>query len=168
MRHRSKRSNFHRRPGPRVALIRGMVYSLVDHGRIKTTLARAKEVRRHVEKAITLGKKSTLSSRRLLISRWPNESVVQKIVTDLRTRFATRPGGYTRIVKIGARPGDQSEMAFLEFVDYVPPATTAAETVKGDTGEAKKSADRVRAKSKLRKNVRRIQAESRRAARLNA
>src|SRR4051794_28211364 len=102
MRHRSKRHNFHRRPGPRVALIRGMVYSLVEHGRIKTTVARAKEVRRHVEKAITLGKKDSIHARRLLMSRFPNENVVGIITSDLQKRFAKRPGGYTRIVRVGA------------------------------------------------------------------
>lgn len=168
MRHRSKRHNFHRRPGPRVALIRGMVYSLVEHGRIKTTVARAKEVRRHVEKAITLGRKGTLNSRRLLLSRFPNEKAVETIVTDLSKRFQTRPGGYTRIVKVGARPGDQADMAFLEFVDYVPKAAAAEETVKGDKEAPKRVAAKVKAKSKLRKNVRKIQAASRREARANA
>lgn len=165
MKHRSKRSNFHRRPGPRVALIRGMVYSLVEHGRIKTTVARAKEVRRHVEKAITLGKKATLNSRRLLLSRFPNEATVDTIVNDLQKRFAKRPGGYTRIVKVGARAGDQSDMAFLEFVDYVPKAAGSEETVKGDKNAKKRTATKVKAKSKLRKNVRKIQATSRREAR---
>lgn len=168
MRHRTKKSNFHRRPGPRVALIRGMVYSLVEHGRIKTTVARAKEVRRHVEKAITLGKKATLNSRRLLLSRFPNENVVELLVTDLQKRFGQRPGGYTRIVKVGARAGDQSDMAFLEFVDYVPKQAEGEETVKGDKAAPKRAAAKVKAKAKLRKNVRRIQSTSRREARANA
>ena len=73
MRHKSKRKNFHRRQGPLLALMRGYVYSLVQHGRIKTTVVRAKEVRRQVEKAITLARKGTLHSRRLLMSRYPNE-----------------------------------------------------------------------------------------------
>src|SRR6185312_4446250 len=131
MRHRTKRTNFHRRPGPRLALMRGMVYSLVEHGRIKTTVKRAKEVRRLVEKAITLGKKGTLHSRRLLLSRYPNDGVVEILAGDLKKRFDSRPGGYTRIIKVGARPGDQADMAFLEFVDYIPPAATEKETVKG-------------------------------------
>lgn len=165
MRHRSKRHNFHRRPGPRVALIRGMVYSLVEHGRIKTTVARAKEVRRHVEKAITLGKKATLNSRRLLMSRFPNEATVELLMGDLQKRFAKRPGGYTRIVKVGARGGDQADMAFLEFVDYVPKAATAKETVKGDKEAPKRARAVTKAKVALRKNVRKIQSASRREAR---
>ncbi|MGE0527680.1 MAG: 50S ribosomal protein L17 [Bdellovibrionales bacterium] len=166
MRHKSKRHNFHRRPGPRVALIRGMVYSLVEHGRIKTTVARAKEVRRHVEKAITLGKKGTLHARRLLLSRFPNDGVVDLITTDLQKRFGQRPGGYTRIVKVGARPGDQADMAFLEFVDYVPPQPRSEETVKGDTEEAPRKRVKAAQRARVRKNVRRIQAKSRREARV--
>ena len=165
MRHKSKRSNFHRRPGPRVALIRGYVYSLVQNGRIKTTVARAKEVRRHVEKAVTLAKKGTLHSRRLLLSRYPNEDVVGILADDLQKRFASRPGGYTRIVKIGARPGDQSDMAFLEFVDFVPKAAAGDETVKGDATSTARAKVKLAAAAKLRKNVRRIKSASRREAR---
>jgi len=166
MRHRSKRHNFHRRPGPRVALIRGMVYSLVEHGRIKTTVARCKEVRRHVEKAITVGKRGGLHARRLLMSDFPNEAVVGILTGDLQKRFATRPGGYTRIVKIGARAGDQADMAFLEFVDYVPPAATGEETVKGDAKAKLKARAKAAVKAKVRKNVRKIQNKSRAEARI--
>lgn len=165
MRHRSKRHNFHRRPGPRVALIRGYVYSLVQFGRIKTTVVRAKEVRRHVEKAITLGKKGTLHSRRLLMSRYPNEAVVDILAGDLQKRFADRAGGYTRIIKIGARPGDQSDVAFLEFVDYVPPAATGKETVMGDVKATGRAKVRAAGRLKLRKNVRKIKNASRQEAR---
>lgn len=165
MRHRSKRRNFHRRTGPRIALIRGMVYSLVEHGRIKTTVARAKEVRRQVEKAITLAKDASLHTRRLLLSRYPNENVVTTLCTDLGKRFAKRPGGYTRIVRVGARAGDQSDMAFLEFVDYEPKAAAAETTVKGDVGAKKRVKAAVVEKERLRKRVRRIQSASRREAR---
>jgi len=165
MRHMSKRHNFHRRPGPRVALIRGYVYSLVEHGRIKTTVVRAKEVRRHVEKAITLAKKDNLNSRRLLLARYPNEKVVKILADDLQKRFAKREGGYTRIVRIGARGGDQSDMAFLEFVDYVPKAKTDETTVKGDAEATTRAKANLRGKERLRKNVRRVQNTSRREAR---
>lgn len=166
MRHRSKRHSFHRRPGPRVALIRGLVYSLVENGRIKTTVARAKEVRRHVERAITLGKRGGLNARRLLLSRLPNDNVVSLITSDLQKRFAKRPGGYTRIVKVGARPGDQADMAFLEFVDYVPPAATDKETtVKGDEQGKERAQKRAVQKARARKRVRQISAKSRREAR---
>lgn len=167
MRHRSKRHNFHRRPGPRVALIRGMVYSLVEHGRIKTTVARCKEVRRHVERAITVAKRGGLHARRLLLARLPNDNVVDLLTGDLQKRFAKRPGGYTRIVKLGARSGDQADMAFLEFVDYVPAAATTEETVKGSSKEEKlKLRARSAVKARLKKNVRRIQRKSRTEARV--
>ncbi len=165
MRHRSKRRNFHRRNGPLVALMRGMVYSLVEHGRIKTTVARAKEVRRHVEKAITLAKEGTVHSRRLLLSRYPNDNVVKILSTDLGKRFAERPGGYTRIVRVGARAGDQSDMAFLEFVDYLPKVVATETTVKADAGAIVRAKARVVAKQRLRKRVRKIQSASRREAR---
>ncbi len=167
MRHRSKRHNFHRRPGPRVALIRGLVYSLVENGRIKTTVARCKEVRRHVERAITVAKRGGLHARRLLLSRLPHEGVVDTLMTDLEKRFSARPGGYTRIVKIGARAGDQADMAFLEFVDYVPKAADKEETVKATSKEEKlKARARAAVKLKVKKNVRRIQRKSRAEARV--
>lgn len=165
MRHRTKKSNFHRRPGPLKALMRGYVYSLVENGRIKTTVRRAKEIRRQVEKAITLAKREGLHTRRLLLSRYPNDGVVDILTGDLKNRFMKREGGYTRIIKIGARPGDQSDMAFLEFVDYTPKTTGGEETVKGDAQAAVRSRARTVAKARLRKNVRRIQNTSRREAR---
>lgn len=157
MRHRAKTHSFSRRQGPRIALIRGLVYSLVEHGRIKTTLAKAKEVRRHVEKAITLGKKGTLHSRRLLESRYPNPGVVELISTDLRERFANRAGGYTRIIKIGRRSGDSSPVAYLEFVDYQPKGVEAAEPKEKasskKTSAKKASSKKTASKKKVTKKV---------------
>lgn len=118
MRHRRKTKYFSRKTNPRKALIRGLVTSLVEHGRIKTTLAKAKELRRHVERAITLGKKGDLNTRRVLLSRYPNEGAIETILADLAPRFKDRPGGYTRILKISSRPGDAAPQAFIEFVDY--------------------------------------------------
>lgn len=118
MRHNRVTNYFNRKSGPRKALLRGLVVSLVEHERIRTTLAKAKELRRHVEKAITKGKGGTLHDFRQLMSDYPNEGTVTKIVKDLSPRFKTRPGGYTRIIKLGTRPGDKAEMAFIEFVDY--------------------------------------------------
>lgn len=164
MRHRTKKSNFHRRQGPLKALMRGYVYSLVENGRIKTTVRRAKEIRRQVEKAITVAKRDGLHTRRVLMARFPNDNVVSLLTGDLKTRFATREGGYTRIIKIGARAGDQSDMAFLEFVDYEPKAASA-ETVKGDAAAAARAKKNAVAKARLRKNVRKIQSTSRREAR---
>lgn len=118
MRHRRKVKNFSRATNPRKALLRGLVTSLVEHGRIKTTVAKAKELRRHVEKAITVGKKGGLNTRRVLLADYPNKATVETIISDLSVRFKERPGGYTRILKLTNRPGDCAPQAFIEFVDY--------------------------------------------------
>lgn len=166
MRHRSKRHSFHRRPGPRNALIRGLVYSLVENGRIKTTLAKAKEIKRQAEKAITVGKRGGLHARRVLLSRYPNEGVVETLLSDLSKRFAKRDGGYTRIVKLGARPGDQADVAFLEFVDFVPPKALDADAVKpADEKLQARVRANVAAQAKVRRNKRKIQSKSRRESR---
>jgi large subunit ribosomal protein L17 len=117
-RHRRKTKYFSRGSNPRKALIRGLVTALVENGRIKTTVAKAKELRRHVERAITLGKKGDLNTRRILMSRYPNKNVVETIIRDLSPRFKDRAGGYTRVLKLGSRPGDAAPQAFIEFVDY--------------------------------------------------
>lgn len=118
MRHRRLVKHFSRKSGPRKALLRNLVVSLVEHERIRTTLPKAKELRRHVEKAVTRGKGGRLEDYRLLLADYPNEGTVHKLVNDIAPRFKERPGGYTRIIKLGTRPGDRAEMAFIEFVDY--------------------------------------------------
>ena len=159
MRHRSATHSFNRRQGPRHALIRGLVISMVEHERIKTTLAKAREIRRHVEKAVTLGKTDNLNTRRILLSRYPNQEAVAKIMETLSPRFKARPGGYTRILKLGARPGDKAPMAFLEFVDFEPKAVK--ETVKGDKAAKAKSRAKLKAAANARKNRRKIQVKDR-------
>lgn len=171
--HRRRVKTFSRKSGPRKALLRGILNSLVEHGRITTTVDRAKEVRRHVERAITLGKKGDLATRRLLLSRYPNKIVVKTIVDDLAVRFKERPGGYTRIIKIGRRPGDTAEMAFLEFVDYDFEAKVTAKTgktAKADEKAAKKVESKIKkANTRLvaakKKSVKKIQKKSRAEAR---
>lgn len=138
--HRKRTKYFSRTTKPRLALLRGLMVSLVEHGRISTTVDRAKEVRRHIEKAITLGKKGDIGSTRLLMSRIPNKDTVQTIVKDLSVRFKSRPGGYTRVIKIGRRPGDTAEMAFLEFVDYDWKKAAGEDEAAGDKKAAKKDA----------------------------
>lgn len=151
--HRRRVKHFDRKSGPRKALLRGLVTSLIEHGRITTTVDRAKETRRHVEKAITLGKKGDLATARLLMSRYPNKDAVATIMKDLAPRFKTRPGGYTRIIKIGRRPGDTAEMAFLEFVDYdyetKGAAKEEAKATKAEPKAAKKAATAKKASTKL-------------------
>jgi large subunit ribosomal protein L17 len=116
--HRRSTKYFSRKFNARKALLRGLVTSLVEHGRIRTTVVKAKELRRHVEPLVTLGKTDSVATRRLLMTRVPNELTVSKLISDLGVRFKTREGGYTRIIKLDRRPGDKAEMAFIEFVDY--------------------------------------------------
>lgn len=159
MRHQVVKHSFGRKTGPRMALIRGLVNAIVEHGRIKTTVVKAKELRRHVERAITMGKKGTVHCRRVLLSRYPNQNTVNTIVDDLGKRFAKRPGGYTRIVKVGPRPGDNAPMAIIEFVDYQPPKAQSAETVQGDAAPAKK-AKGAKTKTKAKKATSKAKAEA--------
>ncbi len=100
----------------RKALLRGLTTELIRHERITTTLAKAKETRIVAEKLITHGKKGTLHHRRLALSQIPNKRVVKKVFDDLAPRYEARPGGYTRIVKIGPRQGDGAQMAVIELV----------------------------------------------------
>lgn len=166
MRHKVHSHSFNRRGGPRKALIKGLVVSLVEHGRIRTTLAKAKELRRHVERAVTLGKKGDVATRRLLVARFGNEGAAATIVNDISVRFKSRPGGYTRIVKAGHRPGDMAPMALIEFVDYkLPEAAKDETTVKGDAGAEKRAKARSKARDAHKKSVRTIKAKSRRASR---
>lgn len=165
MRHNVDKHTFGRKQGPRIALLRGLVSSLVKHGRIKTTLPKAKELRRHVEKAITIGKGGTLHSRRLLLSRYPNEEAVKTIVSDLSVRFKTRPGGYTRIIKLGCRAGDKAEMAYIEFVDFKVPEATSEEVVKGDADSRERSRQVAKSVKKARKLSRKLQGTARRVNR---
>lgn len=161
MRHRVDKHSFGRKSGPRKALMRGLVDSLVENGRIKTTVTKAKELRRYVEKAVTIGKPGDVACRRVLLSKYPNKNTVSTIVDSISPRFKDRPGGYTRIIKLGVRPGDAAEMAFIEFVDYQYPQEGDS-AVQGDT-EAKaklRAAERKRAAKK--KHIRKIANESRR------
>ncbi len=160
MRHRARVSTFGRKSGPRKALLRGLVNSLVEHGRIKTTLAKAKEIRRHVERAVTTGKKGTLHARRILLARYPNDATVSKIMTDWAPKMATRPGGYTQILKIGQRPGDKAEMAYIQFVGHEVKPVDAAVNKKATQQNTKLAA-------KKKKRLRTIQKDSRKVLRLH-
>lgn len=100
----------------RIALLRGLTSELVLHGRIVTTLPKAKETRVMAEKLITHGKNGSLHHRRLALAEVPNQDAVKKVFDDLGPRYATRPGGYTRIIKLGPRKGDAAPMAVIELV----------------------------------------------------
>lgn len=101
----------------RAALYRNLAAALVEHEIIKTTLPKAKEIRRYVEPLITLSKEDSVAGRRLAFARLRNREAVTKLFNDLGPRFKTRPGGYTRILKCGFRAGDASPMAYVELVD---------------------------------------------------
>lgn len=169
--HRRRVRKFNRDSKSRLALIRGLMTSLVEHGRIKTTVIKAKEAKRHIEKLITLGKKGDVSSRRLILSRIANPAATAVIVDDLAKRFQARPGGYTRVIKIGRRPGDTAEMAFLEFVDYDWSAKAEKTQVEADakprdkkgTSKAKKATAKLVASKK--KTAAKAQRKARSAAR---
>jgi large subunit ribosomal protein L17 len=96
--------------------MRGLVSELINHERITTTLAKAKETRIVTEKLITHGKKGNLHHRRLALAQIPNKKVVEKVFDDVAPRYADRAGGYTRIVKLGPRQGDAAQMAVIELV----------------------------------------------------
>ncbi|ALV05080.1 MULTISPECIES: 50S ribosomal protein L17 [Roseateles] len=122
MRHRNGLRKLNRTSEHRAAMLRNMAVSLLQHEAIKTTLPKAKELRRVVEPLITLAKEPTLANRRLAFNRLRDRDIVSKLFNELGPRFATRPGGYTRILKMGFRVGDNAPMAYVELVDR-PEAT---------------------------------------------
>jgi large subunit ribosomal protein L17 len=117
MRHGHGLRKLNRTSSHRLAMLRNMANSLIAHEAIKTTLPKAKELRRVVEPLITLGKKPTLANRRLAFDRLRDRDSVVKLFGELGERFKTRPGGYTRILKFGYRVGDNAPMALVELVD---------------------------------------------------
>ena len=130
MRHRNIGRQLSRNSSHRKALLRNMAVSLVRHEVIRTTLPKAKELRRVVEPLITLAKNDTVAKRRLAFSRTRDKEVVGKLFTDLGPRYQERAGGYTRILKCGFRPGDNAPMAIIELVDR--PVEEEAEEVAAD------------------------------------
>ncbi len=117
MRHRHGLRKLNRTSEHRQAMFRNMCVSLLRHEAIKTTLPKAKELRRVVEPLITLGKVATVANRRLAFARLRDDEVVSKLFAELGPRYNARPGGYTRILKMGFRNGDNAPMAFVELVD---------------------------------------------------
>ena len=169
MRHRKAHSStFGLKTDPRKALLRSLLKSLVEKERIKTTLPKAKSLRPLVEKAITRGRDASLHSRRILLAKYPDKKTVSKIMDHLSPRFKDRAGGYTRIVKLGFRKGDQARKALIEFVDYqfVPKMNKEEKAKYKASKEFKKS--RKLSDKKLeskRKTLRSIQKQARRRAR---
>jgi large subunit ribosomal protein L17 len=117
MRHRKSGRQLNRNSSHRQAMFRNMASSLVKHEVIKTTLPKAKELRRVIEPLITLAKNDSVANRRLAFARTRDKVAVGKLFTDLGPRYLERPGGYTRILKCGFRAGDNAPMAYIELVD---------------------------------------------------
>jgi len=126
MRHRRAGKKLGRDSAHRKALYSNLAGALIEHGRIKTTEAKAKAVKPFAEQMITLGKRGDLHARRLALAELRSQDVVHQLFADVAPRFADRPGGYTRIVRLGPRNGDAAEMVYLELVDYVPVGGTPA------------------------------------------
>ena len=125
MRHQRKGRKLGRDASHRKALYANLAGALIEHGRIKTTEAKAKAVKPFAEQMITLGKRGDLHARRLALAELRSQDVVHQLFADIAPRFADRPGGYTRIVKLGPRNGDSAEMVYLELVDYMAGSPSA-------------------------------------------
>jgi large subunit ribosomal protein L17 len=134
MRHRNSGRQLSRNSSHRHAMLRNMATSLLRHETIRTTVPKAKELRRVVEPLITLAKADSLAKRRMAYSRLRDEGVVEKLFTDLGPRFKARAGGYTRILKMEPRPGDSADMALMQLVE-----SAAAPVEKGEDSKAAKA-----------------------------
>jgi large subunit ribosomal protein L17 len=122
MRHQRSGKKLGRDSAHRKALYSNLAGALIEHGRIRTTEAKAKAVKPFAEKMITLGKRGDLAARRQALSELRSQEIVHQLFADVAPRFAERPGGYTRIVKLGQRQGDAAAMVYLELVDHEPGA----------------------------------------------
>ena len=125
MRHHRSGRKLGRDASHRKALYANLAGALIEHGRIKTTEAKAKAVKPFAEQMITLGKRGDLSARRKALAELRSPDVVSHLFAESAPRFAERPGGYTRIIKLGQRQGDAAEMVYLELVDYEPASAFA-------------------------------------------
>src|SRR5207248_3761233 len=119
MRHQRAGKKLGRDSAHRRALYANLAGALIEHGRIKTTEAKAKAVKPLAEQMITLGRRGDLAARRQALGFLRSNDIVHKLFAEVAPRFADRPGGYSRIVKLGPRPGDAADMVYLELVDYV-------------------------------------------------
>ena len=149
MRHQLSGRQLSRNSPHRHALLRNLSVSLLRHETIRTTLPKAKELRRVVEPLITLAKTDSEASRRVAFSRLRDADVVTKLFDDLGPRFKARPGGYTRILHLAPRPGDSAPMALMQLVDG-PAAAAVAEPPAEEGGAKKKTAAKKKAKAKAK------------------
>lgn len=135
MRHRQSGRQLNRNSSHRKAMFRNMASSLFEHEVIKTTVPKAKELRRVVEPLITRSKDDSVANRRIVFDRIRNRDMVSKLFNELGPRYQARPGGYMRILKCGFRPGDNAPMAIVELVDRPAAEVEAEETVEAATEE---------------------------------
>ena len=126
MRHQKKKGKLSRDSAHRKALFMNLIKEVIEHERIETTEAKAKAVKPFAEKMITLGKRGDVSAHRQAVAFLRSKEIAHILFAEIAPRFADRPGGYTRIVKLGPRQGDAAEMAYLELVDHVPARVPAA------------------------------------------
>jgi len=152
MRHRVAHRKLGRRTEHRLSLLRNLAMGLILHERIRTTLAKAKELRPFAERLITLGKRETLHARRRALSILPREDAVAKLFDKLSARFATRPGGYTRILRLAPRRGDGAPMALIELVDYVFAPSEGRAKDKKEKGKEKKEGEKPAPEAKKEKS----------------
>ena len=131
MRHARTGKKLGRDSAHRKALYANLAGALIEHGRIKTTEAKAKAVKPLAEQMITLGKRGDLHARRQALAHLRSQEIVHRLFADVGPRFAERPGGYSRIVKLGPRPGDAADMVYLELVDFMPTGAAAGRTQRG-------------------------------------
>ena len=132
MRHRKAGRKLNRNSSHRKALLKNLAIALIEQDIIRTTLPKAKELRKVIEPLITLGKEDTVANRRLAFSRLRSDSAVAKLFTEVSVNSLDRKGGYTRIIKAGFRPGDKADMAYIELVDR-----SAAEAISSEAPELK-------------------------------
>lgn len=149
MRHRVRGRKLKRTASHRAALMRALATSLLKHKRIKTTLAKAKEARSFVEKIITKAKKGDLHSRRLVMSEIKDKDVIKELFSEIVNNIDERPGGYTRVVKLGTRLGDAAQMAILELVDYNEAANLKAEERKSQREQKAKEKEKSKQEEQL-------------------
>lgn len=139
MRHRHKGRKLNRTSSHRRALLSNMANALIEHEQIITTLPKAKELRRFVERLVTLSRKKDLNAFRRLLSKIRQPDSVRKLIDVLGERYKDRPGGYTRVLKAGFRPSDSAPLAVIEFVDRDPEAKGAVDRLRYEQEEAERA-----------------------------
>ena len=154
MRHRKEKRPLGRTSSHRDALLRNLVTSLIDKGRITTTLEKAKELRRVADRMVTLGKRGDLAARRRAAATIRSATAVKKLFAEVALWSETRPGGYTRILKLGPRPGDNAQKALIELVDRPKPVAEKAAPKKGAAKKTAPKAAKTAPKPKSEKGER--------------